>query len=280
MDIRQRTWRVVAGGAALIAMVGCGDGVGVAGPQQLSLNFRVGGVSSAAAPVPGLATVSGPAAVDGPLDVPGSNGTITLDSIFVVINEVELHPADGSCDAVDSSGSDSSDDCPEFEAPPRFLDLPLDGEPVEAVTALMPAGAYKELDFEIEDLEDDETDPAEAALIAAVRSEIRSRIPDWPDKASALVVGSFAPSGGGSVDFRVFLEAEIEIEFELIPNLIVDDAGAASRDLTVDVRPDIWFGRPDGTVIELHLYDYDSTGQLLEFEVEMEDGFTEIEYDN
>jgi hypothetical protein len=206
----------------------------------------------------------------------GTNGTLTLDEIRIIINEVELKRADPSCDSVGVSGSD----CGEFEAGPRFLDLPLDGQPIEAVTALIPPGNYKELDFEIEDLEDDEGDPTEAALIAAVRAEVLAEIPDWPRKASALVTGSFAPAAGGSIDFRVFLEAEIEIEFELIPNLVIDDARTASRDVTVDVSPQIWFTNPDGTVLELQDYDFDVTGQLLEFEVEMEDGFTEIEFDD
>ena len=279
MDKVRPTARWAAALAALGALSGCSDGVGIGGPQRVSLNFRV--ASAAPASAVGPALVGRPAGVVGPpMVLTGTNGTLTLDEIRIVINEVELKPADGSCDSVDTSGSNSSDDCPEFEAPPRFVDLALDGAPIEAVTALIPAGTYKELDFEIEDLEDDEGDATEAALIAAVRAEILAEIPDWPDKASAMVSGSFAPAAGGSIDFRVFLEAEIEIEFELIPNLVIDDTGVASRDLTVDVAPAIWFSNPDGTVLELNLYDYDATGELLEFEVEMEDGFTEVEYED
>ena len=48
----------------------------------------------------------------------------------------------------------------------------------------------------------------------------------------------------------------------------------------MDVRPDIWFSRPDGSVIDLSMYDYDETGAVLEFELEMENGFTEIEIDD
>jgi hypothetical protein len=48
----------------------------------------------------------------------------------------------------------------------------------------------------------------------------------------------------------------------------------------VDVSPAAWFTNPDGTVIELQLFDYDATGELLELEVEMERGFTEIELDD
>jgi uncharacterized protein (DUF1786 family) len=96
-----------------------------------------------------------------------------------------------------------------------------------------------------------------------------------------MVTGTFAPAGGGaSVDFRVFIEAEVEIEMELIPNLVIDDTGSASRELTVDIAPQAWFTNPDGTVLELQDYDFDATGEVLEFEVEMEHGFTEIEFDD
>jgi len=51
--------------------------------------------------------------------------------------------------------------------------------------------------------------------------------------------------------FRVFLEAEIEIERDLIRNLVVNDETPVT-DLTVDLRVDIWFERSDGfTEIEI-----------------------------
>ena len=49
--------------------------------------------------------------------------------------------------------------------------------------------------------------------------------------------------------------------------------------VTVTVDPLAWFIRPDGTVLDLSQFDFDATGQVVEFEVEMEDGFTEIEFD-
>jgi hypothetical protein len=280
---------LVAGMLALVAMAACGDSTGVGVGESLTLNFRVNGASGpAAAP----ARV-GPVAVAGPpMVITGSNGTLTLSEIRLVIDKVELELADASCGASgstggsgDDSGQDSADDdshehCGEFEAGPRFLDLPLDGEPVEAVTATIPAGTYSELKFKIEDLEDDEEDAAEAAAIAEVRATILAQFPDWPRKASGLVVGTFQPIDGDPVDFRVYLEAEVEIEMDLVPNLVVDDTGVSSRDLTVDVSPSAWFTNPDGTVVELQLHDYDATGELLELEVEMEHGFTEIEFDD
>lgn len=258
--------------AALVAVAACDNGTGVAGPGTVSLNFRVpgSGAPALAPAAPGLAAVAGP-----PMTIEGTNGDLVIDEIRVIIDEAELKPADGSCDLVVDASDD--DDCPDFEAPPRFLDLPLDGEPIEAMTAVVPAGVYKELDFEIEDLEDDEEDPAEAAAIAALRAAILSEIPDWPWKASTLVVGRFESTAGGSIEFRVFLDAEIEIELDLIPNLVVGEDGSLSRELTVDVRPDIWFGRPDGSVVPLHLFDYGLTGELYSIEVEMENGFTDVE---
>jgi len=270
---------VLGASVALIASLGvlaCGDSTGVDGPQNVVLNFRVTGGAALASASPSLA--GGPNLVAGPpMTLAGTNGSLTITEIRIIIAEVELESVGGSCD--------DDDDCPDFEAPPRFLDLPLDGEPIAAVTGLIPPGTYKELEFEVEDLEldddddEDEDDLAEAAAIAAVRAEILSAFPDWPEKASALVVGTFEPVGGSAIDFRVYLEAEVEVELDLLPHLVVADDGTLSRSLTVDIRPDIWFVRSDGSVLPLHLWDFDVTGRLLEFELEMEDGFTEIEID-
>jgi hypothetical protein len=266
-----QVWKRTLTLGAVVALAACGDATGVDGPQIVSLNFRV---TEAPAPMAALASAA-PTRVVG---VEGSNGVLTLTQILVVVNEVELKPADGSCDAVEVI--DTSDDCPEFEAPPRFLDLPLDGTPVAAVTSAIPMGTYKELDFEIEDLEDDEEEADMAAAIEAVRLQILQQVPDWPRKASAMVVGTFTPNGGTAEEFRVFVDAEIEVEFELLPNLVIAEDGAANRSLTVDVRPDLWFMNPDGSVRDLREFDYEATQSLLELEVEMEDGFTEIEIDD
>lgn len=259
-------------------MVACGDsGTSVNGPQNVALNFQV---ATAAAPqmVGGPSLASGPNRIIGgaSLTIEGTNGTLVIEEIRLIIAEVELDGEDDSCD----DDSPAVNDCADFEALPSFLNLPLDGEPIEAFVGLIPPGTYKELEFEVEDLEDDEEDPVLAAAIAALRTQILNEIPDWPRKASAMVAGTFESAATGSVSFRVFLDAEIEIERDLIPPLVVGADGIATRDLTVNVRPDIWFTRLDGSVIELQNYDWDTTGELLEFELEMEDGFTEIEIGN
>jgi hypothetical protein len=260
---------------ASVAVAGCGDSTAVGNPQSVALNFKV---TSAAAPQ--LASANGPALATGPnlvagpsMTIDGSNGSLTIEEIRLIISEVELEGDEGSCeDAVPAA-----DQCADFEAPPRFLDLPLDGEPIEAFVGLIPPGTYEELEFKIEDLEDDEDDSELSAQVDSLRNQILDEIPDWPRQASALVVGSFDSDSTGTVSFRVFLKAEIEIERELNPNLVVGDDGVANTDLTVDVRPDIWFLRQDGTVVPLQMFDYDATGELLDFELEMENGIVEVE---
>jgi len=266
--------RITAAAVAAFVLSACGDSTGVDDPRSVALNFRVGtGTSSPAMAGPALA--SGPTLVAGPpLALEGTNGTLTLEEIRLIVAEVELEGDDDACDD-DLLG----DDCADFEAPPRFLDLPLDGSPVQAFSGIIPAGVYEELEFEIEDLEDDEDDTRFAAEIAALRVQIIAEFPDWPRKATALVVGSFEDTNGEISSFRVFIEAEIEIERDLVPPLVIGEGGA-NPDLVVDLRPDIWFGRSDGTVMDLSLFDFDATGQILEFELEMEDGITEVEIDD
>jgi len=255
-----------------IALGACDDSTGVGSPGTIALNFSVGTAAPSAVSGP----ASAPALVAGPpMTVSGTNGTLTIDEIRLIVAEAKLDGEDNACE-----DEVPGQDCAEFEAPPRFLDLPLDGSPVQAFVGTVPQGTYTEIEFEIEDLEDDESDSEFAAEIAALREDILAEFPDWPRKATALVVGSFEAAGGGTTAFRVYIEAEIEIERALVPPLVVGPDGTTGADLNVDIRPDIWFSLSDGSVLDLSAYDYDDTGAVLEFELEMEDGFTEIEIDD
>ena len=263
-----------AGLAVTLAFVlgACDDSTGVGAPGTVALNFTVSSGAGTAAVQP---ATSGPSLVAGPpMTISGTNGTLTIEEIRLIVAEAELDGDDDACED-DLPG----EDCAKFEAPPRFLDLPLDGDPIQAFVGVVPQGTYDELEFEIEDLEDDEDDTQFAAEIAALREDILAEFPDWPRKATALVVGSFEAVGGGTTDFRVYIEAEIEIERALVPPLVVGPDGTTGADITVDIRPDIWFSLSDGSVLDLSDYDYDDTGMVLEFELEMEDGFTELEID-
>ena len=176
-------------GMVFAATVGLGAcGTGVEDPQAVALNFRAVVPSTSTHLVAGEALgIAGP-----PMTIEGTNGTLRIDEIRVIVAEVELSGEEDHCD----DGSPETDDCADVEAPPRFLDLPLDGEPVQAFVGTIPPGQYDELEFEIEDLEDDESDTAFAAEIAALRDEIQGEFPDWPRNATALVAGSSSPRTG------------------------------------------------------------------------------------
>lgn len=203
------------------------------------------------------------------LTLTGSNGALTLDEVWMIVAEFELELEDD--DACDDSIEDDS--CEEFEAPPQFIQLPLDGGTEPTVSQPVPPGVYDELEFEVEDLELDEDDE-DAGEIQALFAAIRAQFPDWPEEASMLVTGTFTPTGGSAVTFRVFFEAEIEIEIEFDPPLDLTDGTDATVSVVVD--PAAWFARLDGTVMDLSQFE----GQVVEFESEMEDGFSELEFDD
>ena len=255
----------VAGAAlCVLAASACGDSTGPEDTDRVAVRF------AAVTPAPAQGSVEGSS-----LELTGSNGTLRIDEMYFVVAEFELEGEDAVCD-----DGFIDDDCEEIEAPPAFLDVPLDGSGVIAVQHNVPAGTYHKLDFEIEDLDDDdEDDSAKAQQIAALRSQILAQFPDWPRDASMLVVGSFTPTGGDAMPFRVYFEAEIEIEMDLIPPVVVDGTGT-NPTFTVRIDPNMLFRNGDGTVRNLAPLDFTLTGQVIEFEVEIENGVSEIEFDD
>ncbi len=251
---------------ALLLTTACDSATGPEGTARVDIRFGTSGVAGG---VSGAAPASGISARG--LVVQGTNGILDIEEVRLIVAELEL---EGDDDACESAGQ--GDDCAEFEAPAFFLDLPLDGGRVTVATDDVPLGLYDELEFEVEDLEDD--DAGDLAVIQRIFNEVRSEFPDWPEEASMLVTGTFTPTGGQPVAFRVYFEAEIEVEMELSPPLRISEEGA-SRSVVVEVRPEAWFLRPDGTVLDLSRFDFDRTGAVVEFEVEMEHGFTRIELD-
>lgn len=260
---------------AVASLGACDDGLGVDGPGNVAVAFATTDASTASS-APAAAPSASPLRQ---VTLEGSNGTLVLDEVYMIVDEVELDTMDDDCD--DGDQDDGSDDdgisCSDFEVGPRLVALPLDGAPVTAFEAPVAPGRYDELEFEIEHLDDDDDDQARNE---ALRAEILAMIADWPDKASIYVVGTFQANGGDPVAFRTFVDAEIEIELDLSPPLVVGDDGLGDHELVVDVRPDLWFSDGQGGVVDLTAWDYDDTGLILELEIEIEDGFVEVEFDD
>lgn len=251
-----------------LAPIACDSGTGPDDDARVSIQFRATSGATASSVV---SPVTSPVGSMAALTLNGGNGSLTLDDIRLVVAEFELEYADSTedCDdAVDESF------CEEIELSPQFLQLPLDGSAVPTVTRSVPAGLYDELEFEVEDLELDEENE-DGVELQQLYDAILDEFPDWPAEASLLAVGSFTPTGGEAVPFRVFFDAEIEIEIEF-PAPGLDLTTASDPAVTVVVDPAQWFTLPDGSVMDLSQFE----GQVVEFEAELENGFTEIEFDD
>ncbi|MFV1988614.1 MAG: hypothetical protein ACC682_15175 [Gemmatimonadota bacterium] len=286
MNKLRRIAPVMAFAIALGALSACSDTTGpVGGASVVSVGFR----TIQAGPAASIGSAVAYNATSRTLALTGSNGTLELDDVRFIVAEFELERV-GANDCEDDDGSDGiggdddddgehgddgdrsdEDSCEEFKVGPQFVQLPLDGSDTPAITQAVPAGVYDALEFEIEDMELD--DDEDAGEVQALFDEIRAVIPDWPEEASMLVSGSFTPTDGTPVAFRVFFKAEIEIEEEFSPPLDLTDSDAT---VTVIVDPALWFANGDGTVMDLSQYD----GMVVEFEAEFENGFSDIDFDH
>jgi len=247
---------------AVALFAACGDGTGPA--PTLAVQFRANGGSPPAAQQfvgPRYAVAGASGAFD--LAIGGSNGTLDITAITLLLGQLELDGSDdGDCE------SDPAH-CDEIEAGPFVVDVPLTGEPVTIANAEITPGLYRELEFEVEDFDADEGESA--VTLEQLLETVRTRFADWPANASMVVEGTFTPTGGTATTFRAYFRAEIEIELTLDPPLEITDA---SQSVTVELNLADWFGRPDGTVLDLSQFDFGTTGTVIDFELEMENGLT------
>lgn len=260
--------------AAAVAMTAaaCDDSTGPGAGTPVAVAFSAGGSATAAN------QAASPSLLAQDLSITGTNGTLVIQDLRVIVAEFELDRLhdDGCTEDVNGVEDDS---CEKFEAAPAFVDVPLDGGDVLAVTAAVDPDTYDEMEFEIEDLDDDEEDPVKAQQIEELMNEILAQFPDWPREASMLVTGTFTANGGEPVAFRVYFEAEVEIELELSPPVTITDDGTGAT-FTVTIDPALWFRQADGTVMNLAQHDFDTTGAVVPFEVEIENGFSQIAFDD
>lgn len=237
-----------------LALASCGDAAGPEDRARVDVAF---------------ATTAEATAGD-ELVLTGSNGTLVITDIRMIVAEFEMEGPDACVPAQDAEDPEL-EKC-EFESDPFLLDLPHDGSQLTVATADLPSGVYTELEFEVENLDEDEDDDFGDALVG-LRQQMRAAYPLFPDRASMVVSGTFTRQGGAEEAFTVYLDAEVEVEMDLIPALIIEDEDP--RTVTVRMDPAGWF-LTDGLVSKLSAFD----GQLLEFEAEFENGVHEVEWDD
>lgn len=265
--MKARRWFALSLLAAPLAFAACGgDSTGTQARATVTVRM---GVSSPAA----LRAQGGTAAVGGPLTVTGTNGTLSITGIQVVVAKFQLRGAnDTPCDR---QGTGVSDDECEFQAGPFFVDVPLDGSQLNVATGALPAATYTSVRFRVKnlDVDDDDDDASDdddatPAQVSALFTQIRAQFPDWPQKASMLVTGTFTPTGGAPRDFRAFARAEVRLTLPINPPLTVGE-GSSSSAVAVVLDPAAFF-KTGATVIDLSQF---SSGKLGEFKVEAERGF-------
>lgn len=264
---------------ALAACSGDGTGTSAAGQVQIRMGVSTGARASLAPAGPSFATGT-------PLVITGTNGTLSITDIKLVVSRFELRGADGSsCGATTASGvhtdrSGGSDDgakhdageC-EFRAAPQFVTLPLDGSQLTVTTGNVPPGTYTAVRFKVKNLDfrddgdSEDDDAATRSSVDSVFNAIRAQVPDWPAQASMLVTGTFTPTGGTAKDFRAFLKAEVKLTLPITPPLTVTEASSTAQ-VSVLLDPANFF-RTGTTVIDLSQFN----GHVGEFENETEHGF-------
>ena len=200
------------------------------------------------------------------LEIAGTNGTLRIEDIRLIVSELELEAADGSCVGED----DGDDGCEEFESGPFLVDLPLAGGAVTLATDQIAPGTYDELEFEVEDLEaDDDDDAGERQAIQSLLAALRGVYPGFPSRAEMVAHGTFTPAGSATPQpFTVYFDAEIEVEMELSPPVTVPGATA----LVVVVDPALWFTE-GARVVNLAALD----GRMIEFHSQLRDGIEEVD---
>jgi len=209
-----KTTGIVMPLAVAVLVMGCRN-TGPSGAVSLSFAGQPAGIAATSA----VFTSSAAPAAD----------VLVISKAEVVLREVELKAIEvANCDA-----TPKPDSCEEFALGPIRLNIPTTSGATTQVTVDIPPGTYKEVDFEVHKISLD--DPAEAAFRAAN--------PDLAGK-SIRVTGTF---NGQAFTFESDLD--VEQELQLVPALVVTDAGAGTN-LTVRINLNAWFRNGSGALID------------------------------
>ena len=216
-------------------LIACSEGTGPGNKPLISFN-----VSTLSGTSGNLQSVSD--------TVVGGANTLVLDQVELVLRDIRFKRLnDDACDDEDSvlrpashddgeNGNDGNDDaCETVNAGPFLLDLPL-GSGVEKVFSVpVDTGTFDELRIRLHKPEDDGSDPADLAFLAA-----------HPEFA-AISIRAIGTWNGAPFTFTSELDAEQEMQ--LTPPLVVTDAGA-NVDVTLKVDVATWFADGNGGLVD------------------------------
>ncbi|HSE47385.1 MAG TPA: hypothetical protein VLA89_18970 [Gemmatimonadales bacterium] len=237
MSTRSVSALAVLTAAGLLA---CSEGTGPGNKTQISFN-----VATSAGPAANLQSVSD--------TVVGGPNTLVLDQVGLVLRDIRFKRLnDDVCEGdseqsgdiavrpMSHDGGENGDDgnqdaCETVNAGPFLLDLPL-GSGVEKIFSVaVDTGTFDELRIRLHKPEDDGTDPADVAFLAA-----------HPDFAS-ISIRATGTWNGSPFTFTSDLDADQEMRLD--PPLVVTDAGA-NVDVTLKVDVATWFADGAGGLVD------------------------------
>ncbi len=213
------------------AFAACGDGTGPTGSVPLSLSFQVAGPGG---PSPALMSATY-------TDADGNMLEIT--KVEMILREIEFERTEAVLDCDDPAGEDA---CEEVVTGPELLDLPLAAaSPVEAFRTTLPVGSWKEVEFEVHKLDDE--DPRDQ-VITNVRPEF--------DRISIRVEGTWTPAGGNPVSFLFASDLNEEQEIEFAAPLAVEEGDV--KNVTFELDLGGWFRDLSGILFNPAAASWDS----------------------
>ncbi len=219
--------------APMFVLVGCAGGdptASAGGAAALSVSFL--GSRGTAAPT---------AAAAAPLVLTGAPGdTLVIARVQLVLDDVHLKRAgvtacpDSMRVTDDSRRSRDDGGCSRLDLGPTLLDL-LPGKETTATLAQgVPAGTYRAMEFEIDDVS------SSATASAAERAFLQAN-PSLRD-VSVVVTGTWRGAA-----FTFTSRARVEMEFEFEPALVV--AAGVNDNVTIDIDLSSWFSNGSGGLV-------------------------------
>jgi hypothetical protein len=202
------------GVSALVALAACSD--------STSADRKVVNVSFAT-----QASAAAAAALD--VTVGDATNTIVITKAQIVVRKLELKQSDATTCADEEDDNPSSDDCEEVKVGPMLVDLPLTAGATSELTASVPAGTYRELEFQIHK---PTSSAADQAFVTAN--------PNFAN-TSIRVEGTY---NGTPFVYTTALTDVFELEFD--PPVVLD---ADNKNVTIKVDLASWF-KNGATVID------------------------------
>ena len=171
----------------------------------------------------------------------GATGdTLLITKIQLVLNNVELRRADVAvCPdsiAVSTTRERSSDDrgCSRLDLGPMLLDVPLDSTGASKLAVSIPAGSYREIEFELDKVRT-------GSGASAAESLFISQHPDFRD-VTVRIAGTYR-----GAPFTFVSRVEAEVEFEVEPALLVESGVNDNVTVSLDLRR--WFRGETGGLL-------------------------------